>query len=193
MYWRQQPPRRWETQICFRKSQTRLMKQTIWLANHAAWLRTVPVLVCPPFERAPLHAQHGACVSVLAEACEWQAVSERDVIIWLMSVRVVSRGRVTSLAASWHSADRKHYFMISPRGESTLVTGHPISFWDYSTMSHTKKVQDIYHHKMEETHLWTVCPGLFLFFKLIGLLCSGGLGEGSVPPPSCPYPLTSSV
>lgn len=93
------------------------------------WFRTVTVLVCPRFwapacvpECARVCVFVRACVSVLAEACEWQAVSERDVIIWLMSVRVVSRGRVTSLAASWHSVDRKHYFMISPREESTLVT-----------------------------------------------------------------------
>lgn len=109
------------------------------------WSRTATVLVCPrfwasaPCMRTPVCVCvcERACVSVLAEAREWQAVSERDVIIWLLSVRVVSRGRVTALAACWHSVDRKHYFMISPREESTLVTVGPAdtqSLCGYSTI-----------------------------------------------------------
>lgn len=91
------------------------------------WFITATVLVCPRFQvstRACLHVYHPrvcmcVCVhmclplSMLAQACEWQPVSERDVIIWLMSVRAVAGGRVTSLVASWHHVDRKHYFQIS--------------------------------------------------------------------------------
>ncbi len=97
------------------------------------WFITATVLVCPRFQastRACLHAYVQVCVRArvcvcmltLAEACEWQPVSERDVIIWLMSVWVVTGGRVTSLAGSWHSADRKHYFLISHKRGNTLVT-----------------------------------------------------------------------
>lgn len=159
------------------------------------WFRTVTVLVLPSFLR-PHHAYQSvcvfvrACVSVLAEACEWQAVSERDVIIWLMSVRVVSRGRVTSLAAGWHSVDRKHYFMISPREESTLVTLSaaltPIAFCGFSATIHKKEEQDIHHNNMKETS-WTVYLVLFFYRSYFFLssfisFCSEGLEEGSVPP-----------
>lgn len=81
------------------------------------WFITATMIVCPRFQASmPSCVRPSVCVCVmpLAEACEWQPVSERDVIIGLMSVWVVTRGRVTSLVGSWHSADRKHYFMISP-------------------------------------------------------------------------------
>lgn len=165
------------------------------------WFRTVTVLVCPRFwASAPACVPRCACacVPVLAEACEWQAVSERDVIIWLMSVRVVSRARVTSLAASWHGGQETLLYDFPTRGNRSCHSRRsrcPISFCGYSTMIHKKEVQDT-HNNMKETHLWTVYLVLFLqqlFFKLIYLLCSEGLEEGSVSPPSCPYPLTSSV
>lgn len=106
-----------------------------------------------------------ACVSVPAEACEWQAVSERDVIIWLMSVRVRTRGRVTSLAASWHSGQETLLYDFPTRGKHSRHSRrscHPISFCGYSTVIHPKKHGILTTIKWKETHLWTVYLVLFL-------------------------------
>lgn len=78
------------------------------------WFITAPMLVCPRFQvSTPAWLCVCVCVFAFVQACEWQPVRERDVIIWLMSVWVVTRGRITSLAVSWQTADRKHFLMIS--------------------------------------------------------------------------------
>lgn len=135
------------------------------------WFITATVLVCPHFwvsapVRVAQRARVRACVSVLAEACEWQAVSERDVIIWLMSVRVRTRGRVTSLAASWHSGQETLLYDFPTRGKRSRHSRrscHPISFCGYSTVIHPQKKHRILTTiKWKETHLWTVYLVLFL-------------------------------
>lgn len=118
-----------------------------------------------------------ACVPVLAEACEWQAVSERDVIIWLMSVWVRTRGRVTSLAASRHSGQETLLYDFPARGKHSRHSRRscrPIPFCGSSTMTTPpqKKVQDI-HNKMKGTHPWTAYLVLFLreLFVLSQFIC----------------------
>lgn len=71
-------------------------------------------------ERACMRTAACVCVSALAQACEWQAVSERDVIIWLLPVWVVTGGRVTSLVGSWHCGRETLLYDFPMRGETLL-------------------------------------------------------------------------
>lgn len=68
-------------------------------------------------------------VSALAEACEWQPVSERDVIIWLMSVWAATAGRVTSLVPSWHCGQETLLYDF-PTREETLLSQSALPLFD---------------------------------------------------------------
>lgn len=213
MYWRQQSPRRWETQICSQKI-TDMSYETDYLTcKSREWFRTVTVLVCPRFWAPACVAQCArvfvwACVCVGACWGMWMTGCQRKGCHYLADVGascVQGQGHITSSELTLCGQETLLYDFPT-RGKHSCqsqCSHHP------TTQSHfevfppwfTKKKSRIF-----TTIIWKRPPEPFIscffstgtiFLKLIHLLCSEGLGEGSVfppsPPPSCPYPLTSSV